>query len=79
MDDLSPEVFLGPPLAGGKARFAKPGSFDMGEFLDYIEDMSLLLGCPNCRSFNVQESRLAGRKVQICADCGQWVEVPPVN
>jgi hypothetical protein len=78
-DDLPPEVFLVPPLAGGNTRFARPDEFDMDAFLDYIEDMSLLLGCPNCRSFNVKEAKFGGRRVLFCNDCNQWVEIPPVN
>jgi hypothetical protein len=78
-DEKPHEVFIIPPPSGGKARFAKPGEFDMAEFLNYLDEMSLLLGCPLCRSFNMRENLVGGRKIQVCLDCGHWVEAPPVN
>ena len=78
-DDSIPEGFFAPLPQGGHFRIPKPGEFDMVEFLDYIDDMSLLLGCPNCHSFNVREGTSCGRRIQICNDCDHWIELPRVN
>ena len=61
------------------ARFALPGEGDVGEFLDYIEDMSLLLGCPKCRSFDVRDVIMCGVKMQVCDECGFTERAPKAN
>ena len=63
----------------GRVRFSVPGAGEVGEFLDYLEDMSLLIGCANCRSFNVTELMVSGMKVQVCSDCGHSEQIPPAN
>jgi hypothetical protein len=79
VDDLNPEIFAAPPGGTGRVRFAIPGKGNVGEFLDYVEDMSLLLGCPSCRSFNVRELMMSGVRIQVCDDCGFSMPVPPAN
>ncbi len=61
------------------AHFALPGDGDVAEFLDYIEDMTLMLGCPKCRSFDVRESMMCGVKMLVCGDCGFTDRAPKVN
>ncbi|MFH1676716.1 MAG: hypothetical protein ABIC40_06790 [bacterium] len=49
------------------------------DFLDYLEDMISLVGCPYCQSFNVRILDFQGKKVQICTDCGRQHFLPPAN
>jgi hypothetical protein len=79
IDDHNPSSSIGPPDETGRLRFAVPGKGDVAEFLNYIEDMSILLGCPRCRSFSVKEIMLSGTRLQVCEDCGYTVMVPPAN
>jgi len=51
----------------------------MEDFLDYLEDMMALVGCPYCQSFNVKILDFAGNKVQVCSDCGRQIILPPSN
>ena len=51
----------------------------MEDFLEYLEDMITLVGCPYCQSFNVKLLDFAGNKIQICSDCGREDILPPVN
>jgi transposase-like protein len=51
----------------------------MEDFLDYLEDMMTLVGCPFCQSFNVRILDFAGNKLQICSDCGRESLLPPAN
>ncbi len=51
----------------------------MEDFLDYLEDMMTLMGCPYCQSFNVKILDFAGNKVQLCSDCGREIILPPAN
>lgn len=51
----------------------------MEDFLEYLEDMMTLVGCPHCQSFNVKSLDFAGSKVQICSDCGREIILPPAN
>jgi hypothetical protein len=51
----------------------------MEDFLDYLEDMMALVGCPFCQSFNVKILDFAGNKIQVCSDCGREYILPPAN
>ncbi|HEX9746035.1 MAG TPA: hypothetical protein VGB30_11480 [bacterium] len=51
----------------------------MEDFLDYLEDMMTLVGCPYCQSFNVKSLDFAGNRVQFCSDCGREHILPPAN
>lgn len=51
----------------------------MEDFLEYLEDMMTLVGCPYCQSFNVKIVDFAGNKIQICSDCGRQHILPPAH
>ena len=79
IEDRNNEFFAAPHGGSGRLRFSMPGAGEVGEFLDYIEDMSLLLGCPNCRSFDVQEVMVTEISVRVCNECGHTEHGPPPN
>jgi hypothetical protein len=51
----------------------------MEDFLEYLEDMMALVGCPYCQSFNVKILDFAGNRIQLCSDCGREHILPPAN
>lgn len=61
-----------------KGTFALP-STDIEELLDFIEDMILMNGCPNCESLNTKIIETDIGNFMICLDCGYREILPPPN
>jgi hypothetical protein len=79
-DKNDPEVFIvGPPSSDTGARFSLPGKGDINEFLEYVEDMSLLFGCSKCKSMEVREVQISGLKYLSCVECGHTEMSPRAN
>ena len=74
------QSFLSPdsePVRDGKVDVSSQER--MEDFLDYLEDMMTLVGCPYCQSFNVKIVDFAGNKIQVCSDCGRQHILPPAH
>ncbi len=71
---LSPD---GDVVRDGKVDVSKEER--MEDLLEYLEDMMSLVGCPFCQSFNLKILDFAGKKIQVCSDCGRQHILPPPN
>ena len=58
--------------------FATPGK-DMSDILDFLEDMILMTGCPECSSINTKIMTVDNARILICMDCGCNEELPPAS
>lgn len=72
------EIFRNNPLFDGRGVFATSGR-DIDEMLDFIEDMILMTGCPECSSLNTRLIVEDDVRSVLCLDCGTCEELPPAS
>jgi len=66
------------PLFSSRGSFALPSS-DLDDLLDFIEDMILMTGCPQCNSLGTRIIETDVGRILICLDCGHQELLPPPN
>ena len=66
------------------AMFCTPGEYlnpesVLDQYLEQTDELSLLVGCPHCRSLNIKIVDIESRRLTICSDCGDVSDSPPAN